>query len=284
MICVLLSGLIEQHKKNGNLNSFGKQQTPAVFGTEKQSRNNNYSYVKPTPPPGRVHLNPNFKPKVPGIHVNPRIGAKSSVHVNPKMMKNFSSQNSDPRIPEVSIAKKNPPQSIVRTKIEHSVHVNPRLMKELSSCAKERAENLKRTEKPDVLLIQTKTKIVKNNSSPNTGIKRLSNSNLVSLSRRKLVRIRRSSKTGSLASPTTPTRVRRLSNSNLRKTKVSTKYKLVMECARVPGAVGTVSRSFKSRQIGLNKYKIDRTHIEKVKKRLSIGKKNVNNQVDKKSS
>ncbi|XP_012269062.2 zinc finger CCCH domain-containing protein 3 isoform X2 [Athalia rosae] len=241
-------------------------------------------YTGPSLPQGRVHVNPNFKPRVPGIHINPRIATKSEgkIHVNPKMMSNFTTQNLGMSSTNISTVKSNPPQGLVKTKIEPSVHVNPILMKKLS-LAREKMKDINRlmqkttTElkglKPDnCSIIQSKTKLVKNNTSVSPGVKRLSNSNLVSLSRRKLVRIRKPNKTGSVISPASLGKVRRLSNSNMKKAKVATKYKLVMVPANVPGSAKKNSRSIRNQQACMNKYKIDRTHIEKVKKRFSIGK------------
>lgn len=257
----------------------------------QRQRQNKYSYVKQSLPPGKVHLNPNFAQKLPRIHVNPRVETKpASVHVNPKMMRNFSNQNPDKISLKFNSVEKNP---VYQTKIEPSVHVNPRLMKELSS-KKEKFENLdKRSQSSNIELKKQKLvnrstaptiiRPVKNNLPVIIGAKKSGNSKLISLSQRKLVRIRRSSKTGSVNSPANPGKTKRFSSPNLRRTKVATKYKLVMEYVVKPDPTGTVPRNVKQRQVGSSKYKIDRTHIQRVWKRLSIGKSSTNS-ADKKAS
>ncbi|XP_046736290.1 zinc finger CCCH domain-containing protein 3 [Diprion similis] len=285
-----LTRLIEQHKKIGiHDTSLAKQedkklsyQSHSACAMERHN-GSKYSYIKQSLPSGIVHVNPNFKPKLPRIHVNPRMGAKPSVHLNPNMMKNFAVQNLDKKSCGRVVVGQN---SVYQTKVKSSVHINPRLMKELSS-VKEKPESLanrlqkcdadlKTAEADNNLVDQSKTTPVKINPTLNLGVKRLSNSNLVSLSRRKLVRVRRCSKSGPAISPLNPGKARRLTNSNLRKTMVATKYKLVIERVDISGTSSAVPRSLKSRQTGLNKYKIDRTHLQKVKKRLSIGKSSVN--------
>ncbi|XP_015525112.2 zinc finger CCCH domain-containing protein 3 [Neodiprion lecontei] len=281
-----LTWLIEQHKKMRiNDTSLAKREDtkfsyqPHPACAMERHNHSKYSYIKQSLPSGRVHVNPNFKPKLPGIHINPRMGAKPLVYVNPNMIRNFATQSFDETSCGRVVVRQN---SVYESKVKSSVHVNPRLMKELSA-VKEKPENsanrmqksnldLKTPEGDINFIDQSKTKLVKINPTLNLGAKRLSNSNLVLLSRRKLVRVKRCSKSGPAISPLNPGKARRLSNSNLRKTMFATKYKLVIERVNLNGTSSAVPRNLKGRQAGLNKYKIDRTHLQKVRRRLSIGK------------
>ncbi|KAL0106688.1 hypothetical protein PUN28_015321 [Cardiocondyla obscurior] len=177
--------------------------------------------VKPRLLATNVYVNPNFKPQKPTVHINPKIQAKSLIHINPKMMQDISNSNknikSNTNVISVNATKINDNREQINVK--RSIYVNPTLLKKLSSC-KEKLTNskeqiLKSSKEPilksskEPILKSSKESILKSSKEPITterpvcsrlkfvknidnrkiSPKKISNSNIVLLSRRKLVRV-----------------------------------------------------------------------------------------------
>lgn len=145
-----------------------------------------------------MYINPNFKPQNSAIHINPKLHIKSLVHINPKMMKNVINSNESTQCNSINRAA-NIKQNIVQNQssIKKSVHVNPKLMKKLSSSMQP-----KPAEHKDIVIqnithpMCSRLKLVKSTNSPKVTCsqKKISNNNIVILSRRKLIRVRRGSR------------------------------------------------------------------------------------------
>lgn len=205
-----------------------------------------------------MYVNPLVQ-MVPPIYANPFVQANAPIHVNPKLiMQNITSSRNQEQIPRNVV---HGSQSVHATiPSTRAVHVNPKLMKQLISnvprknCVVQQTDSIPnalhfqnisvvpanpmRPSEPNSSSVtssakrpisqrtlsessnQTKTKLVKNNVTP----KKSPNTGLVSLSQRKLVRMRKSPRVVTTSSSSlksvTPSR-RRLSSSGSRKGKCS---------------------------------------------------------------
>ncbi|XP_076647200.1 zinc finger CCCH domain-containing protein 3 [Halictus rubicundus] len=144
-----------------------------------------------------VYINPNFKPQHSSIHINPRLQEKSLVHINPKMMKTVINSNENTENNSLQLTtnvKDNFLQKQDSTK--KSVYVNPKLIKKLSSSMQPKPIELKETITPTIShAVCSRLKFIKSvNSAKNINSPRKSNSNIVLLSKRKLIRVKQSSK------------------------------------------------------------------------------------------
>lgn len=136
-----------------------------------------------------VHVNPNFKPQKPTVHINPNIHTKPLIHINPKMMHDISNSNlqSNKTTTNTNTTQTYVGNNIEQTNVKRSIYVNPTLLKKLSS-SKEKSTNSKEsvtTERP----VCSRLKFVKNIDNRKILPRKTSNSSLVLLSRRKLVRV-----------------------------------------------------------------------------------------------
>lgn len=145
-----------------------------------------------------VYINPNFKRQSSAIHINPTLHMKPLVHINPKMMRGVINSNENIGCNPVNIVtsvKQNSLQD--QNSMKKSVYVNPKLMKKLSSSI-----SSKPIEHKDIVVqnishaVCSRLKFVKSINTSKTihSQKRTNNSNIVILSKRKLVRVKRGSK------------------------------------------------------------------------------------------
>ncbi|XP_071558107.1 uncharacterized protein Zc3h3 isoform X1 [Temnothorax nylanderi] len=142
-----------------------------------------------------VHVNPNFKPQKPTVHINPNIQAKPLIHINPKMMHDISNSNQNLQNniststtqTNTSTTQTKVDNSTEQTNVKRSIYVNPTLLKKLSS-SKEKSTNSREsvtTERP----VCSRLKFVKNIDNRKSSPRKTSNSSIILLSRRKLVRV-----------------------------------------------------------------------------------------------
>nr|XP_033331625.1 zinc finger CCCH domain-containing protein 3 isoform X1 [Megalopta genalis] len=195
----------------------------------KTSASSSYNEVTTT----NIYINPNFKPQKSSIHINPRLQEKSSVHVNPRLqekslihvnprLQRKSLIHVNPRLQEKSLVHVNP--KMMRTvinsnenvennsikltsnikdnflqkqnSIKKSVYVNPKLIKKLSSSIHAKPVEQKETVTQSISYPAcSRLKFVKNVNSVKPIINpKKNNSNIVLLSKRKLIRVKRNSK------------------------------------------------------------------------------------------
>lgn len=224
-----------------------------------------------------VHVNPNFKRQNPTVHINPNIHAKPLIHINPKMMHDISNSNqnlqSNISTTNTSTIKTNIDNNTGQANVKRSIYVNPTLLKKLSS-SKEKSTNSKElipTERP----VCSRLRLVKNidNRKISNSPKKTSNSSIVLLSRRKLVRVSTTKNT----SKTSPLCQRRsskcieLKDKKLEIQKAMKMKSLTNNTLQSTNMISNLSKSNinkSNNKSKVTKYKIDRTalHISKAKK------------------
>ncbi|XP_078038563.1 zinc finger CCCH domain-containing protein 3 isoform X2 [Augochlora pura] len=252
-----------------------------------------------------VYINPNFKLQKSSIHINPRLQGKSSVHVNPRLREK-SLVHVNPRLQEKPLVHVNPKMmktvinsnenvgnnsiklttnikdntSQKQNSIKKSVYVNPKLMKKLSSSINPKPVEQKETVAQSISYPTcSRLKFVKNVNSakPITSPKK-ANSNIILLSKRKLIRVKRNSRKSLSASPTEIQKIKRSLNllknakppsQKVLKTKtinilpqsVRTDTDSVKSAIIKPQSISKDTNSIKSPIIKpkINKYRIDRT-------------------------
>ncbi|EZA56836.1 Zinc finger CCCH domain-containing protein [Ooceraea biroi] len=243
----------------------------------------------------KVHVNPNFKRQVPTVHINPNICTKPLIHVNPRIIHDIanSNQNLQNNISTInvnsltmnttnmSIAKTNTDNYIKQASVKKSIYVNPTLLKKLSSPSKEKSTNLKELTEP---LVCSRLKFVRNIDNQKNSPKRAHNSSIVLLSRRKLVRVTRTTK----GTPGIPTSQYRLRKSNLTERKCETVSQKMKIKSLLTNTLHSTSTRSDIPKLGINrsinkskvtKYKIDRTTLStsKARKTALLVKKAANN-------
>ncbi|KAK2584005.1 hypothetical protein KPH14_006463 [Odynerus spinipes] len=256
-------------------------------------------YVNPNFKPQNpvIHINPKMHIK-PLIHVNPKIvknvagtnkititntselitnsqhgltqmdikrlklHAKPLVHVNPKIMNNVvdSTKETENNNANVASCVK---ENIMSVDIKKSVYVNPKLMSKLSS-----TKEHKITEKKEAVAdlnqpICSRLKFVRKLDNTKTPIKKSNMSNILLLSKRKLIRVRRTSKGNTAVSQIGPYKVKRHSLSPSKKIK-ATLYQSTKNIANNNNTIQTTSNNINLLKVNnvktkVNKYKIDRT-------------------------
>ncbi|XP_017888733.1 zinc finger CCCH domain-containing protein 3 [Ceratina calcarata] len=296
-----LTRLIESHKKkslnklccvtkpvmNENLN-FARSEKCASIMQKTQSLIkpfNDYSCSELAST--NVYINPNFKPQNSAIYINPKLHVKSLVHVNPKMMRNIVKSTDNVQSNSVNIVntstKQNPtPNQMI---VQKSVYVNPKLIKKLSHSVQSKPTEHKEVVVPNVTQpVCSRLKLVKSTVSPKASPnqKKTNNSNILILSRRKLVRVRRSTRKSLNNSQVELRKVRRstnlvLGNSRSIPQKI-VKTKVINTSQQSLSKEVTVVKSpiVKSK---INKYRIDRTS-RKIGSIREPAKKTVNNKVE----
>ncbi|XP_011168768.1 zinc finger CCCH domain-containing protein 3 [Solenopsis invicta] len=222
-----------------------------------------------------VHVNPNFKPQKPTVHINPNIHAKPLIHVNPKMMHDISNQNLQNNInmTTATYTTKTNVNNTGQANVKRSVYVNPTLLKKLSS-SKEKS-NFKEsvtTEQP----VYSRLKLVKNIDNRKISPKKISNSSIVLLSRSKLVRVStaKSSSRTSLQYQRKSSKYMEIKGKKCETTsqKVMKMKPLINNTLQSTSIITNLSKSNinkSNNKSKVTKYKIDRTalHISKVKER-----------------
>lgn len=218
-----------------------------------------------------VYVNPNFKLQKQTVHINPNIQAKPLIHINPKMMHDISNSNKNlQNMNNMSTTNSSTTQVIIdnsgQTNIKRSIYVNPTLLKKLSS-SKEKPTNSKEsvaTERP----VCSRLKLVKNIDNRKFSPKKTSNSSIVLLSRRKLVRV--STTKSTLKTP--PSKCAGLKDKKFETMSQKT-MKVKPSISNMSQSTSMVSHLLKSNinksnnKSKVTKYKIDRTalHISKAK-------------------
>lgn len=296
-----LTHLIESHKKT-SLNKMCYVERPVTnenlnfAGSDKRANimQRTQSFIKPLNNFSRnklastnVHINPNFKHQSSAIYINPKLHMKSLVHVNPKMMKNIVKSTDNVQSNSVNVVTASTKQTSMQnqTIVQKSVHVNPKLIKKLSSSAQPKPTEYKEVVVQNVTQpVCSRLKLVKSTSSPKVSPsqKKTNNSNIVILSRRKLVRVRRSTRKSLNNSQVELRKVKKSPNIVLKNSR-PTPQKIVK--AKVINALQqplrkdvTIVKSpiVKSK---INKYRIDRT-TRKIGCTREPARKTVNNKME----
>ncbi|XP_076303420.1 zinc finger CCCH domain-containing protein 3 isoform X2 [Lasioglossum baleicum] len=211
-----------------------------------------------------VYINPNFKPQHSSIHINPRLQEKSLVHINPKMMKSVINSNENTGNHSIQVTTNIKDNFLPKqNSIKKSVYVNPKLIKKLSSSMQPKPVEQKETVTPTISHpVCSRLKFIKNvNSVRTVNCPRKSNSNIVLLSKRKLIRVKRSSRKSLNASQTEISKMKK--SLNLVKTVKPSSNKL-LKTKTINTSQQSISKyttSMKSPIIKpkINKYRIDRT-------------------------
>lgn len=224
-----------------------------------------------------VHVNPNFKRQNPTVHINPNVHAKPLIHINPKMMHDISNSNqnlqSNISTTNTSMVKTNVNNNTEQANVKRSIYVNPTLLKKLSS-SKEKSTNSKElipTERP----VCSRLRLVKNidNRKISNSPKKTSNSSIVLLSRRKLVRVS-TTKNTSRTSPLCQRRPSKYAELKDKKLEIqkAMKMKSLINNTSQSTSISNLSKSNinkSNNKSKVTKYKIDRTacikHVSKAK-------------------
>ncbi|CAK9813211.1 Zinc finger CCCH domain-containing protein 3, partial [Anthophora plagiata] len=207
-----------------------------------------------------VYINPNFRPQNSAIHINPKLHVKPLVHINPKMMKNVINSNENAQtnsvvnIASITSNKQNSIQN--QNPVQKSVHVNPKLMKKLSSSVQSKPIEHKEVIVQNITHpVRSILKLAKSTNSPKIihGQKKINNSNIVILSRRKLIRVRRGSRKSLNTSQVELCKIKKSTNSQrITRTKIIN----ALNQSISKGSNFVKSSVLKDK---INKYRIDRT-------------------------
>ncbi|XP_076765760.1 zinc finger CCCH domain-containing protein 3 [Xylocopa sonorina] len=293
-----LTRLIEDYKKsssnkfcciekpivNQNLNYTKSQESINLLNRSQQlSRTlNTTSCDKLTST--NVYINPNFKHQNSAIYINPKLHTKPLVHVNPKMMKNVIKSNENVQSNSISIT------SAIGTNqhsVQKSVHVNPKLMKKLSSSVQSKPIEQKEVVKQNIThSVCSRLKFVKNANSPKVipNQKKLNNSNIVILSQRKLVRVRRGSRKSLSTSQAELCKTKKSLNSIVKNVKPASQRTVKTRINALQQSISKDNNFVKLPIIKpkINKYRIDRTapKINTGESAALAQKKTVNNKME----
>lgn len=237
------------------------------------------AHVKPQLLPTNVYVNPNFKPQNPTVHINPNIYAKPLIHINPKIMYNIanSNQNQQNNVSTINTSTTKVSMDNNTKPAKRAIYVNPTLLKKLSSSkekSKELAESKELISKESITTeppVCSRLKPTKNINNQKISPKRVNNSSIVLLSRRKLVRVARSPKIMSksfLVSQYKLSKSTELIGKKIDKTILQTKNKLLTNNALQSTNKSNLAKLYINKSNNnskVTKYKIDRTML-KVKK------------------
>lgn len=249
-------------------------------------------YFKPQNPV--VHINPKMHMK-PFIHVNPKmvksvastnnttmnntsnimsnsqqnltqmdmkklkLHTKPSIHVNPKIMTSIASSTSMTES-NYTCAKSSIKESFIQTDVKKSVYINPKLMSKLSSTKEsnivEKKETIPNFNQPAC----SRLKFIRKIDNTKTPIKKTNMSNILLLSKRKLIRAKRTMKGNTVISQIGPQKVKKLSPTKKIKTTIlqSTKN-IVANNNTLQCTNNDINLKVHNAKTKVNKYKIDRT-------------------------
>lgn len=144
-------------------------------------------HIDPKLLPTSVHINPNFIPQKPTVHINPSVHAKDvhMIHVNPKIMNHIVNSNQSTPIirTNLSATETNIDKTVSSSSVKTSIYVNPTLLKHIKETMTSSKESV--TKEQFVCLRSKPFKNISNQISS----KKTSNTGIVHLSRRKLVRV-----------------------------------------------------------------------------------------------
>ncbi|XP_076246213.1 zinc finger CCCH domain-containing protein 3 isoform X2 [Calliopsis andreniformis] len=284
-----LTHLIQHRKMKSSEKSYcmEKHLLDPYLNITKFSKFSDVSNTNNTLTSTNVYINPNFKPQTFAIHINPTLCKKPLVHVNPKIMKNIIDSKEDVGNNSVHrTTNKNFVQD--RNSLKTSVYVNPKLMKKLSASAQSKPTEEKQLIVQNITQpVCSRLKFIKcTNSSKVTHTQtKSSNSNIVILSQRKLVRVKRGLRRSSSTSQIELYKIKKSPNTlkNMKSVRQRT-----MKTKIVNATQQSVDKDFsflkspimKSK---INKYRIDRTvtGTGNSKKQISTHKKkNVYNKTE----
>lgn len=238
-----------------------------------------------------VYINPNFKPQTSTIHINPTSRIKPLVHINPKIMKSINNpsksieNNCNKSIENNSVTVISNTKNSVQehNSIKKSVYVNPKLMKKLSSSVQYKPLEQKQITVNNITHPScSRLKFIKSTNSSKMihSQTRTNNSNILILSQRKLIRVKRGSKRSLSMSQIELCRIKK--SPNLLKNMKSSPQK-VMKTKVINALQQSIDKNTKFLKPSLikpkiNKYRIDRTEsgTTSIKKQISMDqKKNV---------
>lgn len=216
-----------------------------------------------------VYVNPNFKPQKPAVHINPNIHTKPLIHINPKMMHDISNSNqnlqNNTSTTNTSTTQTTVGNSTEQTNVKRSIYVNPTLLKKLSS-SKEKSTNSREsitTERP----ICSRLKFVKNIDNRKI-LPKKSNSSIILLSRRKLVRVstvKSTSKT--FLSKYAGLKDKKFEALSQKIMKIKPEINNTLQSINMTSSLSKSNINKSNNKSKVTKYKIDRTtlHISKAK-------------------
>ncbi|XP_015189117.1 PREDICTED: GATA zinc finger domain-containing protein 7 [Polistes dominula] len=190
-----------------------------------------------------------------------------SIHVNPKIMNSINNSNvtTENNYKCDGVTSSNNKKCFIRTDVKKSVYVNPKLMSKLSSSKESKTTTI---EKKDTIpnLNQpscSRLKFVRKIDNTKTPVKKLNNmSNILVLSKRKLIRAKRTMKENTVMSPLNgPNKVKRPSLTKKIKTTTVQSTNNVTNNNALQSTINNVNNLSKinNGKRKINQYKIDRT-------------------------
>ncbi|OAD58252.1 hypothetical protein WN48_00262, partial [Eufriesea mexicana] len=227
-----------------------------------------------------VYINPNFKPQSSAIYINPKLRMKSFVHVNPKIMRNVIDSNENMQNNSINMMSTN--------SIQKSVHVNPKLVKKLSSSIQPKPAEHKEIVIQNITHpVCSRLKFVKSTNSPKVihNQKKINNSNILVLSQRKLIRVRRGSRKSFSTSQVELCKIKKSLNSIEKNVKpTSQRIMKTKSINAIQQSISKGSNIVKSTvaKPKINKYRIDRTapKTSNIRKHANLNqKKSINNKM-----
>lgn len=233
-------------------------------------------YVNSRLHPITVHLNPNFKPQKSTVHINPNI-CKPLIHVNPRVIHDLANSNQNLKFntsatnvnsitmntTNMSLAMTNADNNLKQVNIKKSVYVNPTLLKKLSSSSKEKPANLKELTQRAIC---SRLKFIKASDNQKNSPRKANNSSIVLLSRRKLVRVTRTTKSTRI--PISQYKLRKFIDLSEKKRETLLQQMKVksfmndMYSASTSSSLPKLSINRSVNKSKVTKYKIDRTKID----------------------
>ncbi|XP_043491906.1 zinc finger CCCH domain-containing protein 3 [Polistes fuscatus] len=195
-----------------------------------------------------------------------KLHAKPSIHVNPKIMSSIANSNATTENNYKCVTSNNNnnnnnnKKSFIRTDVKKSVYVNPKLMSKLSSTKEsktvEKKETIPNFNHPSC----SRLKFVRKIDNTKTPIKKTNMSNILVLSKRKLVRAKRTMKENTVISPLGPNKVKRLSQTKKIKTTALQSTNNITNNNKLQSTSNNVNLSkIHNAKRKINQYKIDRT-------------------------
>lgn len=250
-------------------------------------------YFKPQNPV--VHINPKMHMK-PFIHVNPKLvksvastnettmnntsnimsnsqqnltqmdikkmklHTKPSIHVNPKIMTSIASSTSMTENNYTSV-KSDIKESFIQTDVKKSVYINPKLMSKLSSTKESKIVEKKETIPNFNQPACSRLKFIRKIDNTKTPIKKTNMSNILLLSKRKLIRAKRTMKGNTVISQIGPQKVKKLSpTKKIKSTTLQSTKNIVANNNTLQSTNNGINLSkVHNTKTKVNKYKIDRT-------------------------
>ncbi|XP_011155283.1 zinc finger CCCH domain-containing protein 3 isoform X2 [Harpegnathos saltator] len=216
------------------------------------------THVEPQSFTANVYINPNFKLQKPTMHINPKIRAKPSIHVNPKMVHDIASSNQNLQSSTLGTIKASIGSNIMQANIKRSIYVNPTLLKGLSSSSDYNSNEVHRREQP----VCSKMPLKNMSDQKVTPKKLASDSDVVLLSRRKLVRVTGTANNllGTSTLPLSQCKLRE--STNLTEKRSGT---IVQKVVKVPSVMSNMLQCTNLRHTNVPKLNINKSKVTKYK-------------------